>query len=135
MASIQPKAARPLSPHLQIYRMTLTMFMSIMHRLTGVISYGSLAIAAIWLAAAASGREAFDIVNGLLATIPGQIVLFGMTWALLHHLAGGIRHFIWDTGRGFNRPAYEWMARLSLIGALGAAVAFWVYIYHMLGKI
>jgi succinate dehydrogenase / fumarate reductase cytochrome b subunit len=130
MASAQLKAARPLSPHLQIYRRSLTMVMSILHRLTGMANYFSAAIIAAWLAAAASGPEALGTANAILGSLPGQIVLFGMTWSVLHHLFGGVRHLIWDTGRGFGLKTIEWMARLSLIAALGLTVLLWLIIYH-----
>jgi succinate dehydrogenase / fumarate reductase, cytochrome b subunit len=135
MASVQTKAARPLSPHLQIYRRSLSMMMSIFHRITGVINYFSLAIVAVWLGAAASGPQVLDTVNGLLATWPGQVILLGMTWSLFHHMFGGIRHFIWDTGRGFGLSSIEWLTRLSLLAALALTAALWVYIYQLPGKI
>ena len=95
-------AARPLSPHLQIYRMPVSMVMSIVHRITGAGLYLGTLIVVWLLVAAASGPSQFDYVTGLLGSWLGLLVLFGYTWALLHHLVGGIRHFIWDTGRGYD---------------------------------
>ncbi|MGZ8409473.1 MAG: succinate dehydrogenase, cytochrome b556 subunit, partial [Hyphomicrobium sp.] len=91
----EAKIDRPLSPHLQIYRPLINMVMSILHRITGAALYFGTIILAAWLVAAASGPEAFKTVTGWLNTWAGWIVLFGYTWALIHHALGGIRHFIW----------------------------------------
>ncbi len=125
MAHSKSGAGRPLSPHLQIYQPMLTMMMSIMHRLTGAALYFGSLMLAWWLIAAATGPEYFDFVNGLAGTLIGKLVMLGYTWALIHHMIGGIRHFIWDTGRGFELPMVELMARASLIGSLGLTVVIW----------
>ncbi|MEM7619559.1 MAG: succinate dehydrogenase, cytochrome b556 subunit [Pseudomonadota bacterium] len=130
----QPKK-RPLSPHLQIYKPMLTMMMSIMHRVTGVALYfGSLLLAWV-LIALATGPEHFAYARDLAETWFGQLVLFGYTWALFHHMLGGIRHLVWDTGRGFHLNTVEWFARLTLIGGLGLAVLTWVIGYNMVGAL
>ena len=125
MADTKSQAGRPLSPHLQIYKPMLTMMMSIMHRMTGAALYFGSLLLAWWLIAAATGPEYFDFVNGLAGTLIGKLVLFGYTWALIHHMIGGLRHFIWDTGRGFELSTVELMARASLIGSLGFTVLIW----------
>ncbi|GBE44543.1 succinate dehydrogenase cytochrome b556 subunit [bacterium BMS3Bbin10] len=125
MANAKLQTGRPLSPHLQIYRPMLTMMMSIAHRITGAALYfGTLALA-WWLIAAATGPEYFNFVNGLAGTLIGKLLLFGYTWALIHHMIGGIRHFIWDTGRGFDLSVVEFMARASLAASLGLTVLIW----------
>lgn len=135
MAQTSNPLKRPLSPHLQIYKPMLTMMMSIMHRVTGVALYfGSLLLA--WLLiAVASGPEYFEFVLGLADTILGRLIIFGYTWALFHHMLGGIRHFIWDTGRGFELNTVEWLARLTLIGGLVLAVLTWVVGYYLAGAL
>jgi succinate dehydrogenase / fumarate reductase cytochrome b subunit len=133
MADARSQAGRPLSPHLQIYRPMLTMMMSIVHRITGsALYFGSLLLAA-WLIAAASGPDAYDLVSGIAGSIPGKLVLFGYTWALLHHMFGGFRHFIWDTGRGFDLATIEIMTRVSLVAALLTTVALWLFGYFVMG--
>ena len=104
------KAARPLSPHLQVYRPLINMVMSILHRMTGAALYVGTLIVAWVLVAASIGPDYYNYVTGLLATWPGQIILFGYTWALFHHMLGGVRHFIWDTGHGYD---LETIDRLS----------------------
>lgn len=131
MAQARTEAKRPLSPHLQIYKPMLTMMMSIVHRITGVALYFGTLLLVWWLVAAASGPEYFAFVNDLAGSLIGRLVLFGYTWALLHHMIGGIRHFIWDTGRGFELPTVELMARLSIAGSLALTVLVWAAAYAM----
>jgi succinate dehydrogenase / fumarate reductase, cytochrome b subunit len=122
---------RPLSPHLQIYGMRGNMLMSIVHRITGAALYGGSALLALWLIAAAFSPDAFALVNGLLASWLGQLVLVGFTWAVLHHLVGGLRYLIWDTGTGFELPTINLMSwgtlvlSLLLTAAVWAAALFW----------
>ena len=127
--TVSPEARRPLSPHLQIYRPMLTMMMSIMHRITGVALYAGTLLLAWWLIAASTDARAFDTANSVLTSILGQIVLLGFTWALFHHLFGGIRHFIWDTGRGMDHPEREYLAQATWIGGLALTVVVWVVAY------
>jgi succinate dehydrogenase / fumarate reductase cytochrome b subunit len=124
---------RPLSPHLSIYRLTITMAMSIAHRLTGIALYFGSILLVWWLTAAASGAEYFEFVQGLLGTWLGQLVLLGLSWALLHHLLGGIRHLIWDTGRALAIPAAERLAQLTLAGSIILTVGLWIVIYSVMG--
>lgn len=127
--TVSPEARRPLSPHLQIYRPMLTMMMSIMHRITGMALYAGTLLLAWWLIAASTDARAFDTANSVLTSILGQIVLLGFTWALFHHLFGGIRHFIWDTGRGMDHPEREYLAQATWIGGLALTVVVWVVAY------
>lgn len=122
------RAARPLSPHLQIYKMPVSMVMSIVHRITGSALYVGTLIVAALLVAAAAGPDAYDKVTALLGTWPGLVVLFGYTWALLHHLAGGVRHFIWDTGAGFNLQTVDLMSWATLAFSLTGTVLIWAYV-------
>ena len=93
---------RPLSPHLQIYSPLINMVMSIVHRITGMALYFGTLLLAWWLIAAATGPDQFAIVNSLLGSPLGLLVLLGYTWAFMHHLLGGLRHLIWDTGLGLS---------------------------------
>ena len=125
MAQARPDAERPLSPHLQIYKPMLTTMMSIVHRMTGAALYIRTTLLAWWLVAAASGPEHFALINGLAGSIVGKLVLFGYTWALIHHMLGGIRHFIWDTGHGFGLQTIEIMARATIAGSLALTALVW----------
>lgn len=116
---------RPLSPHLQIYRPMLTMMMSIMHRITGAALYAGTLLLAWYLAAIASGPNAFATAAWFLNSIIGQLILLGFSWALFNHLLGGLRHMIWDAGFGFTHPAREYLAQATLIGGLLLTAAVW----------
>jgi succinate dehydrogenase / fumarate reductase cytochrome b subunit len=83
-------------------------------------------LVAWWLVAAASGEAYFDWVNGIFGSILGRLVLFGYTWALLHHMLGGIRHFIWDTGRGFDPATSTKMAWATLAGSITLTILVWI---------
>jgi succinate dehydrogenase / fumarate reductase cytochrome b subunit len=120
-----PKDIRPLSPHLQIYRPMLTMMMSIMHRLTGIALYFGTLILVWWLISAARGPEAFATAQSLLVTPLGILVLAGYSWALIHHMLGGLRHLLWDTGRGLTIPSVERLAQLNLAGSIVLTVLLW----------
>jgi succinate dehydrogenase / fumarate reductase, cytochrome b subunit len=109
---------RPLSPHLSIYRPMLTMMMSIVHRITGGALYVGTLLLVWYLVAAATDKKSFDLAAAVLGSFIGQVVLLGYTWALLHHLLGGIRHMIWDEGYGFTHPMRERLAQATIIGSL-----------------
>ncbi len=125
MTSADTRAGRPLSPHLQIYRWPLTMAMSIAHRVTGAALYVGTILLVWWLIAAASGPRYFHFVNGLFGSWIGLIVLFGFSWALIHHALGGVRHFIWDTGRGLAKPARDRLALANIVGSAGLTIVLW----------
>ncbi|UDL90671.1 succinate dehydrogenase, cytochrome b556 subunit [Mesorhizobium sp. PAMC28654] len=117
---------RPLAPHLRIYRLTMTMTMSILHRLTGIALYLGTLLLTWWLVSAAWSPGAYATFRLFIGSSAGEIVLLGYVWALLHHLLGGLRHFVWDMGKGFDLPAANVMARATLIGSLSLTAAIWV---------
>ena len=125
MAEAKQAVERPLSPHLSIYRMQVNMLMSILHRLTGAALYVGTLLLAAWLISASMGERQFVLVNGLLAHPIGMLVLFGYTWALVHHMLGGMRHLIWDTGRGLQIPQVNLLSWLTIIGSIALTLAIW----------
>ncbi len=133
MAETRAPAERPLSPHLQIYRRTLTMMMSIVHRVSGFALYFGTLLLAWWLLAAASGPNAYSQFEWFIGSIVGQLILLGYTWALMHHMLGGIRHLIWDSGRGFGAQEREWLTAATLIGSIALTVVVWVIGYLAMG--
>lgn len=124
-------SSRPLSPHLQIYKFTLTMAMSIVHRATGIALYGGTLLLVLWLLAAAFGGGFFDGVNWLYGSWFGQIVLFLYTWALFHHMLGGIRHFVWDFRQMMDPVGRELIVRLQVGGAIILTLAAWAIFVWM----
>ena len=117
---------RPLSPHLQIYSPLLTMMMSIAHRITGGALYVGALLLVWFLIALAAGPGPFATVSAVYGSFIGQIILFLFTWALFHHLLGGIRHFLWDSGYGMDHPEREYLAQGTLIGGILLACLVWV---------
>ena len=124
---------RPLSPHLSIYKPMLTMMMSIVHRITGAALYFGMLLLAWWLIAAASGPAAYAYVEWFMGSLIGRLVLFGYTWALIHHLLGGIRHLIWDTIHGFEPEQREALAAATLIGSIAFTLLLWGIGYLFIG--
>ena len=117
---------RPLSPHLSIYKPIPTMVMSIMHRMTGVALYIGTAFFVWWLLAAASGPDAFSTASAFFGSWIGRLILFGYTWALMHHLVGGLRHFIWDTGQGMEKEFSTKMAIATPIVSVALTLLIWI---------
>ena len=124
--------ARPLSPHLQIYRPMLTMMMSIMHRITGMGLYFGMVLLVWWLTAASISEGYFDFVQGFFGHWCGRLLLFGFSWALIHHALGGLRHLLWDTGRGFDLSLIEWLARGNLAGSIVLTLLLWIIGYGVM---
>lgn len=123
--------ARPISPHLQIYRWTVTMTMSILHRATGIANYAGMALLALWLVAAASGQEALNQVNLVYGSWFGQLVLFGFTWSLVHHMLGGLRHFVWDFTAMMEPGQREAMAWVTITGSVVLTLLIWTLFVWM----
>ena len=124
---------RPLSPHLQTYRWTLTMMLSIVHRGTGLALYFGTLLLAWWLIAAATSEHAFDIANSFFGSWLGRLILLGYTWALLHHLLGGIRHLIWDTGSWMQKETSTRLAWATIIGSVVLTLLVWIAGYAARG--
>lgn len=126
MSNSDAKAGRPLSPHMQIYRWPITMTMSILHRVTGGALYFGTLLLAWWLIAAAAGPGYFEVANAVFGSWIGRLVLFGYSWALIHHLLGGLRHFVWDFGAGFSKSARDNLAYANIIASAILTVLVWV---------
>ncbi|WP_458758732.1 succinate dehydrogenase, cytochrome b556 subunit [Afipia sp. TerB] len=127
-----PRIDRPLSPFMS-YRWTLTMAMSIVHRITGIALYVGTLLMAWWLIATASGPNAYANIQAFTQSWIGRVIVFGYTWALLHHMLGGIRHLIWDLGYGFGPNEREWLTRAALIGSITLTIVLWIVAYAMGG--
>jgi succinate dehydrogenase / fumarate reductase, cytochrome b subunit len=124
---------RPLSPHLQTYRFTLTMAMSIIHRITGVALYFGTLLLVWWLIAASSGPAAYSQVQAFTSSFIGRLIVLGYTWALLHQLLSGIRYFVWDLGYGFKPNEREGLTWIALVGGIALTVLLWIAGYAIGG--
>lgn len=108
---------RPLSPHLQVYRPQLTSVTSILTRITG----NALLVAALlitwWFLAAATSEEYFAVVDAILTSWFGDLVLLGSTWAIWYHLLAGVRHMIWDEAKMLEMDKAEMLGWICVIGS------------------
>ena len=109
------------------------MALSIVHRATGIALYFGTLLLAWWLIAAASGPTAYAHVQGFTSSFIGRLIVFGYTWALLHHLLSGLRHLVWDLGYGFKANEREAMAWGTLIGGIALTVVLWIIAYAIGG--
>ncbi len=120
-------AARPLSPHLTVWRWHVTMFTSIAHRATGMALYVGALILAGWCVALAAGPDAYEAYKGLLGSLLGKLVLFGLTVSVFYHLASGVRHLVWDVGHGYQLKTASLASWICIGFGLVAAIAVWVF--------
>jgi len=117
---------RPLSPHLQIYRLPLPALMSISHRISGLALVAGSLLVIVWLFAAAAGPESFAAIHAVIASPPGQILLFAWSLALFYHLFNGIRHLTWDIGIGLELAEAYRSGWLTLAAAAVMTVVVWL---------
>ena len=117
---------RPLSPHLSIYRWPLNMATSILHRATGVgLSVGFIVLVG-WLFDAASGPDVYAKFLGVMDSTIGCVLLVGWSYAFFYHLANGIRHLVWDTGRGLEKDQATRSGWFVILASVVLTAAFWV---------
>ena len=122
------ESARPLSPHLQIYKWQLTMTLSILHRATGIaLAVGTILVCALLLALAA-GPDSYATVGGFCGSPFGLFLLFGWSWALCFHLFNGIRHLAWDAGWGFSISRAYASGWTVVVLSLVFTILIWVYV-------
>jgi len=115
----------PLSPHLQVWRWHVTMATSILHRVTGVGLYLGGLIAAAWAITLARGPESYAAFKHVMGSPLGVFVMFGMTLSFFYHLANGVRHLVWDMGKGLNVKTADATSFVVFAFALAASVAIW----------
>ena len=125
----RPRRPRPMSPHLSIYRPTMTMAMSIAHRMSGVALYVCVLLLAWFLIAASTDASRFAVFSDFIGSFIGRIVLFFVSWALFHHLVGGIRHIVWDAGYGLDAPLRDQLAWATLIVGFALTILVWIVGY------
>lgn len=120
-----PNAARPLSPHLQVYRWQVQMVTSILHRSTGVILFGGSLLIAAGLILLANGEAEWNQLRECAGSLLGRIFLIGWTWAFSYHLLNGIRHLIQDTGRGYAIASFVRSSWFSIVGSALLTALIW----------
>ena len=125
----QAPSKRPLSPHLQVYRLTLSMLMSILHRITGLALCAGMIMLTWWLLAAAAGQNAYGTFEAFSTSWFGRLVMFGFSWAALHHLLGGVRYLLWDLGIWIDNEEREWLIAANIVGSILCTVLLWVILF------
>lgn len=123
-----PKTARPLSPHLQVYRLGITGILSILHRITGIGLSAALPVLVWWLVALSQGEESYQAAMGCLKSPIGKLFLMGWAWALSYHLCAGIRHLLWDVGWGFELKQVYASAKIMLGATALLTLILWIAI-------
>lgn len=120
------QSARPLSPHIGIYRWEIQMMTSIVHRITGIaLAIGTVVV--LWgLFALASGPDSYAKFQACAGSWPGRLLLIGWTWALAFHLLNGIRHLLQDVGLGYGISQFVRNGWLAVIGSLLLTVLIWI---------
>ena len=118
------RVERPLSPHLQVYRWQITMALSILHRGTGVALSVGLIVLVYWLLSLASGPDAYAQAQALLGSGFLKLCYAGWAFCFFYHFANGIRHLIWDLGRGFEKSQITLGGWLVVIFSAVATAVF-----------
>jgi succinate dehydrogenase / fumarate reductase cytochrome b subunit len=125
-----PTRVRPTSPHMQIYRWEIGMSLSILHRITGGFLALGLIELAYWFVALAGGPDSYEKARGLIGNPLGLLVLIGFTFAFLFHLMNGVRHLIWDAGKGFEKAERRGGGWFVISAAIVLTLGLWISIWR-----
>lgn len=117
---------RPMSPHLQVYKLPLTAYLSIGHRATGIVNSLAMVLLVWTLASAAGAPGSFDFMHSIISSWFGRLVFFGFTLTLYYHMCNGIRHLFWDAGHGFELETAAKSGKVCLAAALALTVITWI---------
>lgn len=119
------KDKRPLSPHLQVYKIQITSSLSILHRATGIVLFAGAFLWSLWFVALASGAEVFTQYQAFLMNPFGILILLGWSFSFFYHLCNGIRHLIWDLGVGYEIPTVRFSGWVVVISSLLLTIVAW----------
>lgn len=119
-------AGRPLSPHLSVYRWPITMTLSILHRVTGVLLSLGLVLLAAWLVVTADGASAYQSLTNALQSVFGRILLAAWSFAFFYHFANGVRHLAWDLGYGFEKSQANASGWAVIVSTVLLTVLYWL---------
>jgi succinate dehydrogenase / fumarate reductase, cytochrome b subunit len=118
---------RPLSPHLTVYKMMLTMTMSMAHRISGVALYLGAALLTVYFLALGLGPGFFAAFSWIANGFIGHVFMLLFVWALFHHLLGGIRHALWDRGEFMDPTGREVLAQGTLVGGIALTALTFIF--------
>jgi succinate dehydrogenase / fumarate reductase cytochrome b subunit len=128
MTQAAKPTARPLSPHLQVYRLPLAAWLSITHRVTGVgLTIGTLLLT-WWIVSAAYGPDAYDAATSFIGSPLGYLLLLGFSVALFFHLCNGLRHLFWDAGKNFEIAETRSTNTVVIAGTVVLTVFSWLLV-------
>ena len=119
------KEKRPLSPHLQIYKIQITSLLSITHRATGIVLYGGAILWMLWFLALAMGPQSYESMQNFLLSPFGLIILIGWSFSFFYHLCNGIRHLLWDIGYGYEMPMVRFTGWTVIISSFLLTTLAW----------
>ena len=122
----------PLSPHLQIYRWQITSVLSILHRISGVVTSIGSVVLVTWLLAIGIGEETFNCINSIFLSFLGRAVLIGITLAVCFNTLNDIRHLFWDYGYGFSLNVVKFTGWLVAIISIILTVLIWLFVYEVI---
>lgn len=117
---------RPLSPHLQHYKLPLTAYLSVAHRASGIINSAAIVLLVLLIASAAGTPESYEFMSSIANSWFGKLVLFGFTVTLYYHMANGIRHLFWDVGLGFELDDARKTGNVVMLVAAALSVITWI---------
>ncbi len=117
---------RPLSPHLQHYKLPLTAYLSVAHRATGIVNSAAIVLLVLLIASAAGSPDSYAFMSGIANSWFGKLALFGFTITLYYHMANGIRHLFWDVGHGFEMDMAKKSGNVCLAAALALSLITWM---------
>lgn len=124
---------RPLSPHLQVYRWQLTMFLSIAHRATGIALCAGIPFLLYWIWSLTAGEAAYAQGQAFFASFFGRVVLFAFSVSLFYHLCNGVRHLVWDVGKGLELPSVYRSGKIVLVATGILTLITWIAAYAARG--
>lgn len=117
---------RPLSPHLQHYKLPLTAYLSVAHRACGIVNSVAIVLLVLLIASAAGSPESYAFMSGIANSWFGSLALFGFTVTLYYHMANGIRHLFWDIGKGLDIQTAKKSGHACLVSAAVLSIITWM---------
>jgi succinate dehydrogenase / fumarate reductase cytochrome b subunit len=117
---------KPLSPHIQIYSWNISSLISISHRITGVVNIVALTIICFWIASFLFGNSIYVIVQNILNSFFGKLLVIGITWSFSFQILSEIRHLFWDLGYGFELKTSKISGVIVIFGSFIITILIYI---------
>ena len=117
---------KPLSPHIQIYSWNISSLISISHRITGVINILALTIICFWIASFLFGSSIYGIIQNILNSFFGKLLVIGITWSFSFQILSEIRHLFWDLGYGFEIKTSKISGVIVIFGSFVITILIYI---------